>query len=303
MSTFFSFGNVAIDDLVFADGTTQWNVPGGGAAYSALGMAIWAGTATVVAPAGPEFPRAELAHLVFACTRELRQTMRNWGLYEDDGSRHFVPRRASEDWESLSPGTGDLGAGPYAHCHLAPLPWQRANDLVDALRARGARVISLDVHDRKLAAITLEQYIALAQRVDVFMPSLQDANEYFPDVAAVDALRALRRLLPDVAVLGVKRGSEGVIVHRAGSDAIVSVPPVEAQVIDATGAGDAFCGGFLVGYAGGNDAVDGALYGSVSASYAFAATSFAGLLGAGITEARERLATLRARVTRMPLAT
>jgi len=38
---FFSFGNMSIDDLVFADGTTRWCVPGGNAVYAALGMAVW----------------------------------------------------------------------------------------------------------------------------------------------------------------------------------------------------------------------------------------------------------------------
>ena len=37
----FAFGNISIDDLVFADGTTEWCVPGGNSIYSALGMAVW----------------------------------------------------------------------------------------------------------------------------------------------------------------------------------------------------------------------------------------------------------------------
>jgi hypothetical protein len=31
------FGSLTIDDLAFADGSTRWAVPGGNAAYSALG--------------------------------------------------------------------------------------------------------------------------------------------------------------------------------------------------------------------------------------------------------------------------
>ena len=37
-----TLGNISIDDLVFADGTTKWCVPGGNAIYSGLGMAVWA---------------------------------------------------------------------------------------------------------------------------------------------------------------------------------------------------------------------------------------------------------------------
>jgi hypothetical protein len=202
---FFAFGNVAIDDLVFADGSTMWNVPGGAAVYAALGMAVWDERATTVAPFGPEYPSADLARIDFACTERLPQTMRNWGLYEDDGSRHFLPRRASEDWDVFSPQAGDLGPGPYPFCHLGPMPWARAGELITALRARGARIISADLHDRKLARVTLEQYVALAERIDVLLPSVQDVAVYLPGLDAVAALRALRARLPQVAVIGVKR--------------------------------------------------------------------------------------------------
>jgi sugar/nucleoside kinase (ribokinase family) len=298
---FFAFGNVAIDDLVFADGSTMWNVPGGAAVYAALGMAVWDERATTVAPFGPEYPSADLARIDFACTERLPQTMRNWGLYEDDGSRHFLPRRASEDWDVFSPQAGDLGPGPYPFCHLGPMPWARAGELITALRARGARIISADLHDRKLARVTLEQYVALAERIDVLLPSVQDVAVYLPGLDAVAALRALRARLPQVAVIGVKRGREGAIVHAAGSPAIISVEPVTANVVDETGAGDAFCGGFLAGFARGRDAGDGALYGSVSASYALAASGPRELVNAHSAGAHARVDALRARMTTIPL--
>jgi sugar/nucleoside kinase (ribokinase family) len=302
MTSFFAFGNVAIDDLVFADGTTMWTVPGGAAVYAALGMAVWTERATTVAPFGPDYPRGDLARIDFACTRRLPRTMRNWGLYEDDGSRHFLPRRASEDWERFSPCAADLGPGPYTHCHLGPMPWARASELIAALRARGARTISADLYDRKLADVTLDAYLALAARIDVLLPSAYDVAAYLPGLDAVGALRALRAHLPGVAVIGVKCGREGAIVHAAGSDAILHVDPVTNDVVDATGAGDAFCGGFLAGFARGNDAADGALYGAVSASYALAATGPHHLVTAPIAEARERVAALRARMTTIPFA-
>ena len=52
--------------------------------------------------------------------------------------------------------------------------------LLDALRERGARTVSLDIHDRKLAGVTIDDYVALVHRVDVFLPSTQDVGEYLP---------------------------------------------------------------------------------------------------------------------------
>jgi len=301
MGDFFSFGNLAIDDLVYADGTTRWRVAGGAAMYSALGMAVWAGTAATVAPFGPDYPCEVLRGIEFACKRRLPASMRNWGLYEEDGSRHFLSRSASSDWEAASPQIDDLDDGPYVNCHIGPMPWNRARVLIDALRERGAQTISFDIHDRKLTGVTIEDYVALVQRVDVFLPSVQDVGEYLPGLSAHEALRALRARLPGVKVIGVKRGSDGVIVHAAGDAAIINVPSASFGTVDITGAGDAFCGGFLVGYAQEGDALEGALRGSISAAYAISAPSANGLLTVNRTEARERMNSLRACVTRFPL--
>jgi hypothetical protein len=138
-----------------------------------------------------------LPGIEFVCARRLSRSMRNWGLYEDDGSRHFVSRRMSDDWGSASPLVADLDAGPYTYCHLGPMPWDRAHALVDTLRSRGARTISLDVYDRKLAGITLDDYLALVRGVDIFLPSMQDVAEFYPRLSALDALRKLRERLPD----------------------------------------------------------------------------------------------------------
>jgi len=300
MGEFFSFGNLAIDDLVYADGTTRWRVAGGAAMYAALGMAVWADTAATVAPFGPDYPCEVLRGIEFACKRRLPASMRNWGLYEEDGSRHFLSRRASSDWEAASPQIDDLDDGPYVNCHIGPMPWDCARVLIDALRERGARTISFDIHDRKLTGITIEDYVALVHRVDVFLPSAQDVGEYLPGLSALEALRALRARLPDVKVIGIKRGHDGVIVHAAGSAEIINVPSASHGTVDITGAGDAFCGGFLVGYAQGGDALEGVLHGSISAAYAISAPSANGLLTVNRAEARERMHALRPRVTRLP---
>ena len=300
MGDFFSFGNLAIDDLIYADGTTSWRVAGGAAMYAALGMAVWTDKAATVAPFGPDYPVEVLRGIEFACARRLPVSMRNWGLYEDDGSRHFVSRRASSDWEAASPQIADLNDGPYVNCHIGPMPWNRASSLIDGLRGRGAQTISLDIHDRKLAGVTIDDYVALLRGVDVFLPSTQDVSDYLPGRSAHAALRELRARLPGLAVIGIKRGGDGVIVHAAGDSDIISVPSASDKTVDITGAGDAFCGGFLAGYARDRDALEGALHGSISAAYAISASSANGLLAVDRAEARERKNALRAGVTRLP---
>jgi sugar/nucleoside kinase (ribokinase family) len=66
-------------------------------------------------------------------------------------------------------------------------------------------------------------------------------------------------------VLVIKRGPQGVDVALAGD--VVRVPAPAVDVLDVTGAGDAFCGGFLAGLLATGDPVAAAAHGVVSASF------------------------------------
>jgi sugar/nucleoside kinase (ribokinase family) len=270
--------------------------------YAALGMALWSGAAAVIAPLGPEYPRERFPALDFSRARTLAHTMRNWGLYENDGTRHFLSRRDSLPWDAFSPDASDLDdATAYGASHIAPMPWRRVVAIVDALRARDA-TISLDLHDRVLAAIAPDDLTAVLERVDLFFPSRQDTDVVYPGASPLAALRALRARLPRVPVLGVKCGADGAFVHAAGAPDAIAVPSAAAAVVDATGAGDAFCGGFLAAYAASGDAAEATLAGTVAASYALAAVGPSALASASRAQAEARVSALRPRLQRIAFA-
>ena len=301
--SFFSFGNMTIDDLVFADGTTKWCVPGGNSIYAALGMAIWGVRPSIVARYGNDYPVNAIGanRVDLSVARKAGLTLRNWGLYEEDGSRHFIFRRATRDWFEFCPKVSDLDDGPYPHCHLGPLPWHLQSDFVAFLRQHGAKLISIDVDDRRIAEVDHRALTAMLGQIDFFLPSRQDVAALYPGISDVHALRCLRDLDSRTKVIGIKRGADGVIVHSAGDSDFVSLPAVASDVVDATGAGDSFCGGFLVGYAETGNAIEAALWGSVSASFAVAGLGVSRLAEAETSEAHSRLAALRARAETYPL--
>lgn len=301
--SFFSFGNMTIDDLVFADGTTKWCVPGGNSLYAALGMAIWGVRPSIVARYGNDYPVNAIGakRVDLSLARKVGLTLRNWGLYEEDGSRHFIFRRATRDWFEFCPKVSDLDDGPYPHCHLGPLPWHLQSDFVAFLRQHGAKLISIDVDDRRIAEVDRCALTAMLGQIDFFLPSRQDIAALYPGISDVDALRCLRDLDSRTKVIGIKRGADGVIVHSAGDSDFVSLPAVASEVVDATGAGDSFCGGFLVGYAETGNAIEAALWGSVSASFAVAGLGVSRLAEAETSEAHSRLAALRGRAETYPL--
>jgi sugar/nucleoside kinase (ribokinase family) len=297
------FGNLTIDDLVFADGSTRWALPGGSAANAALGAALWARSASIVAPVGADYPVETLGPRIdLSRCRRIPRTLRNWGLYEDDGRRHFVSRGAARNWSEFSPQPTDASSGYQAAAHIAPLPYEIGMELIRKLRGAGTLSISLDVDDHDfLGKLNLDAVIELVREVDFFLPSRQDVLAIFPNLGPLEGLRELRSLARDVPLIAMKCGADGVIAHVADATEWVHIPAVPVEVVDATGAGDAFCGGVLAGFVERNDPIDALLRGAVSASFCLEGRGFTNLAAAVEERARERLGLLRQRIEFKPI--
>jgi sugar/nucleoside kinase (ribokinase family) len=292
------FGNFTIDDLVFPDGSTRWAVPGGSAAYAAMGISLWTGYASIVAPIGADYPVEALDKRIdLSRCRPVPRTLRNWGLYEEDSRRHFVSRSATRNWREFSPKPADARSGHQTAAHLAPMPHDIAIELIRELRRAGTLSISFDLDDHDLLGnANLDQITELLCDVDLFLPSHHDALAMFPNLSPLEGLRRLRSLAPDVALIAMKCGAEGVIAHVAGTGEGVHIPSVQVEVVDVTGAGDAFCGGVLAGFATKNDPIEALLYGAVAASFCVEGFGFTGLAAATEEKAEGRLALLRQQI-------
>src|SRR5262249_3508373 len=145
---------------------------------------------------------------------------------------------------------------------------------------RGAELISVDPDDRYVSTTPRDDMLRLFRAIDVFLPSRQDVDAMFPGMTPLDGMRSLRELAPELALIVIKCGADGAIAHRAGTSDYLRVPSAASSFVDATGAGDSFCGGALVGLSRGGDPVEALLRGSVSASFAVAAVGPAALVDA-----------------------
>jgi sugar/nucleoside kinase (ribokinase family) len=294
---FATFGNISIDDLVFDDGTTMWKVPGGNSIYSALGLALWGERPAVIAPVGPEYPIEALGdRLDLSFCRPIDRTLRNWGLYEEDGSRIFTFRTKTKNWLEFSPTMADINAFSCDFMHLAPLRWEQQTEFALVMRSKGTKTISVDPDDRYLAELQHEPMLRLLHAVDLFLPSKQDVDALMPGRTPHEILVRLRELAPDLPLIVIKRGADGVIMHAAGESDYLMMPTIAETVIDTTGAGDAFSGGTLAGYARTGSTLEAVLWGSVSASFAVAAMGPSALVEADRGEAKKRVERLRGRV-------
>ena len=79
-----------------------------------------------------------------------------------------------------------------------------------------------------------------------------------------DLADAFADMGPEVVVL--KLGAAGQILFDCKRKMRWGIPAYPARVRDVTGAGDAYCGGFLVGLVQTGDPLEAALHGAVSAS-------------------------------------
>ena len=106
----------------------------------------------------------------------------------------------------------------------------------------------------------------IIRQLDAFLPSEMETRAFFG--GALDdlwqAAEAFGALGTKCVVL--KLGARGQFVYDAQTRRRWHVPAYPSQVVDVTGAGDAYCGGFLVGLTATGDPLEAALLGCVSAS-------------------------------------
>src|SRR4029077_20191060 len=127
--------------------------------------------------------------------------------------------------------------------HVAAMPFEAAAGIVGGLRAQGSRaVVTLDAHQARSAG--RDKVLALARRVDVFVPS---HGELAVILGYDDPPRACRELQAEgVPAVVVKCGEKGALVATPAGHPVRTAPP-DVAVVDATGAGDPFCGGLAAG--------------------------------------------------------
>ncbi|MFD1659869.1 carbohydrate kinase family protein [Streptomyces caeni] len=112
---------------------------------------------------------------------------------------------------------------------------------VEAARAHGVPVSVDPASAGFLTELGVDRFLALADGVDVLLPSRDEAHLLtgLPDPA--DAAAKLSRHVPLVVV---KQGAEGALVAVSGK-VRSRIPAIAAVPRDTTGAGDAFTGAFL----------------------------------------------------------
>jgi sugar/nucleoside kinase (ribokinase family) len=242
--------NIIIDDLWFADGSNLPNTLGGAATYAAMAARLWWDEVAIVTGVGTdleEVTKGKLAAFGLRDDGHLRRsphTIQSRLVYRADGSRSETPAYGPEHFATLQVLPEDIpaslrpAAGTYVFRDLDMPYWQS----LARVRADLGTVL-WEIQDDGIAG-RWGEIAALMPLVDLFSCNMSEARSLFGDIAPAQMCDVI--LATGVKAVVLRMGSDGAVVATPAQRFRVTPPP--APVIDVTGGGNSFCGGFLAGW-------------------------------------------------------
>lgn len=231
--------------------------PGGGVATTALALRRLGSTVGVATRVGPDALSHPawgqlLAAGVSTAAVEVRSGVRTarTACIAWNGDRMFVTEDAvNRDLEALlrRPAVRrQCFAARHVHFACALRQPERIQPAIKELRERGIST-SADIGWNP-DTLSLEHLRPVLPWLDFLLPNAREAAAL---TGEADASRACLRLAEAVRWPVVKCGAEGSVIAVAGQGGqmqLLRVPARRTRVVDTTGAGEAFNGGFLHGY-------------------------------------------------------
>ncbi|NIS79159.1 MAG: hypothetical protein GTO14_02805 [Anaerolineales bacterium] len=299
-------GGLRQDYFITHDGRSYQDILGGNAVYAAVGARMWADSVGIFSRVGSNFPEAwikQLSEAGFATdgivilpephdTRTFYAYISPEERVDTNPAAHYlrinqplpkelVGYRSSTEWQDNRETFGPLAIRPsdlseqtsrLRGVHLAPGDYLTHASIPYRLRELGVPLISLDPSTRYMDPSFQSELPVIVNGLDAFLPSEAETKAFFQPVGM-----DIWEMCESFGTMGcrfvvIKCGARGQVLWDSESKDRWRIPAYPAQLKDATGAGDAFCGGFLVGLDRTNDPVEAALYGSVSASHTIEGT-------------------------------
>lgn len=261
-------GSVALDTVETPSGRNIDGL-GGAATYFSLAASRYA-KVRLVGVVGEDFPQEHCELLagsgvdIEGLEHAAGKTFRWSGRYHDDVNQRDTLDTQLNVFEQFQPRLTDA-ARKAKFLFLANIHPALQLSVLDQAEAA---FVGLDTMNLWIKT-TREDLLKVLARVDVLIINDSEVFDLTGETNLVKGARAILLLGPAIVV--VKKGEHGCMVFR--QDEIFAVPafPLE-NVVDPTGAGDSFAGGFM-GYLAQYETVDwaslkrAAVYGTVTASF------------------------------------
>eukprot|EP00798_Chlamydomonas_sp_ICE-L_P013212 gene13212-19047_t len=263
---------VIVDDIVFPDGSTSMAQLGGGGPQTIWGFQLATNQefpAGLCAGVGADLPPECKSWLesINVDTSGLilypRGTPRAWQRFDKDGRRtqEWRGNGDADDtkdvlYEMLRPKFEVIpphfqqAKSVHLGVHPSRPPLTLMRKLREAANQQGG-CLSIEPFTVADKALTEDELRLLLSSCDIFSPNLLEATSMLEDDAEegdISAQELARRFLD---VMQDQEHAAQLICLRCGADGAYVVPAVhDTEVVDVTGCGNAFCGGFLAHWDG-----------------------------------------------------
>ena len=150
--------------------------------------------------------------------------------------------------------------------HLCPVDYLTHSLLPAVLRQAELTTVTLDPSPGYMNPTFWDEVPALVTGLTAFLPSEEEISSLFQGRSSDLWEMASALAAYGCEIIVIKRGERGQLLFDAASGARWEVTAYPSRVVNPTGAGDAFCGGFLAGYRRTYDPLEAVLFGNISAS-------------------------------------
>ena len=235
-------GTVALDTVQTPRGK-RMNMLGGSAAHFAMAARFFV-PVNLVAVVGEDFPQGHIDFLrkkgivTASLKKESGKTFRWEGEYQGDMNSAFTLNTELGVLSAFRPEVTEEQK-KMKYIFLANVDPDIQAKLLDSIHS--PRLIALDSmnfwikHKRN-------SLIKLLKRVDIFVANDAEAKELSGKHGLFEAASFLRKLGPEMIV--IKKGEHGVLFYSDALSFSLPAYPVR-KLLDPTGAGDSFAGGFM----------------------------------------------------------
>ena len=295
-------GELRREYVILPDGKALLDVPGGNLIYAAAGLGVWdlSTPPGLVARVGEDYKQDWLESFKqqgfdIRGIKVLPEAvdLRSFYAYTD------LPTRASDDpvhhfanlglpFPKSLLGFTQKGNSPDNRTKLKTTSLRQNDFIPEYLEATSAHICGIDFLSHTSLPSLLRQngftMVTLSPTPGYMNPNFRDdipslvtgLTAFIPSEEEVHTLfhgygRDIWEMMEELASYGceivvLKCGERGQLLYDTATNNRWEIPPYPAKVIDPTGVGDAFCGGFLVGYRKTFDPLEAVLYGNISAS-------------------------------------
>ncbi|MEM6282810.1 MAG: PfkB family carbohydrate kinase [Chloroflexota bacterium] len=261
-------GGLFIDDIVFPDGRTKMGIIGGGSTHAAMGAVVWDERPGVAMVAGKDAPTHaktfidryfETTGLIWLDTPQIRA----WQLFEWDGRRTELYRVENISPYLVEPFPSQL---PEAYQSVKGLHLLKdgGNEIQQWRELCPNAVICWEPQQHFMVAENAEVFRKTVSIPDIVSPNLLEASCVY---GFDEPEKLVDTILADGAnIVALRMGEKGSIVADARQR--FNIPAVHMdQIVDQTGAGNTYCGAFLVGWLRSNNLRKAGYSGAVAASF------------------------------------